>query len=84
MTPRPTELGCGELYEKVWAQPDASTSASARRLDSSDVDLLHRHHRLECAFGLDEARVHRWEIVPGERPRLLRRLHREFARGEVF
>jgi hypothetical protein len=29
------------------AQPVVSTSAPPRRLDGGDVDLLHRHHRLE-------------------------------------
>jgi hypothetical protein len=28
------------------------TSASPRRLDGGDVDLLHRHHRLERALCL--------------------------------
>ena len=28
------------------------TSASPRFLDGSNVDLLHCHHRLECALGL--------------------------------
>ena len=28
------------------------TSASARCLDGGDVDLLHRHHRLEGTLGL--------------------------------
>jgi len=29
------------------AQPVVSTSAPPRCLDGGDVDLLHRHHRLE-------------------------------------
>jgi tRNA A-37 threonylcarbamoyl transferase component Bud32 len=60
-----------------------------RVLISSYVRSYERH----TAERVDEARVRRWEIVnlaarlldevPGERPRLLQRLHREFARGEV-
>jgi len=34
------------------ALPVVATSASPRRLDGGDVDLLHRHHRLERALGL--------------------------------
>jgi tRNA A-37 threonylcarbamoyl transferase component Bud32 len=60
-----------------------------RVLISSYVRAYERH----TAERVDEARVRRWEIVnlaarvldevPGERPRLLQRLHKEFARGEV-
>src|SRR5215216_137616 len=28
-----------------------ATSTAARRLDCSDVDLFHLHHRIECALG---------------------------------
>jgi hypothetical protein len=52
-----------------------------------------RAYERHTAERVDEARVRRWEIVnlaarvldevPGERPRLLQRLHKEFARGEV-
>jgi tRNA A-37 threonylcarbamoyl transferase component Bud32 len=60
-----------------------------RMLLSSYVRSYERH----TAERVDEARVRRWEIVnlavrvldgiPGERPRLLRRLQKEFARGEA-
>ena len=60
-----------------------------RVLIASYVRSYERH----TAEPIDEARVRRWEIVnlaarlldevPGERPRLLQRLHREFARGEM-
>ena len=60
-----------------------------RVLLSSYVRSYERH----TAQRIDEVRVRRWEIVnlaarvldevPGERPRLLQRLHKEFARGEV-
>jgi len=59
-----------------------------RVLISSYVHSYKRH----ATGPIDEARVRRWEIVnlavrihdgvPGERPRLLRRLQQEFARGE--
>ena len=59
-----------------------------RLLISSYVRAYERH----AARPVDEARVRQWEIVnlavrmhdgvPGERPRLLRRLQQEFARGE--
>jgi tRNA A-37 threonylcarbamoyl transferase component Bud32 len=59
-----------------------------RVLISSYVHSYERHAK----GAVDEARVRQWEIVnlavrmhdgvPGERPRLLRRLQQEFARGE--
>jgi hypothetical protein len=52
-----------------------------------------RSYKRHSAARVDEARVRRWEIVnlalrvldeiPGERPRLFQRLHREFARREA-
>ena len=60
-----------------------------RVLIASYVRAYERH----TAERLGEARVRRWEIVnlvarlldevPGERPRLLQRLQREFSRGDV-
>ena len=53
-----------------------------------------RSYERNTAKPLDRARVYHWEIVnlavrvvddvPGERPRLLQRLRKEFARGEPF
>jgi hypothetical protein len=49
------------LAERVEFEPDVSAPTSAatlrffdsspRRLDRGDVNLLHRHHRLECTLG---------------------------------
>src|SRR5437764_4085558 len=33
-------------------RPRRPSSAASRRLDGGDIDLLHRHHRLEGALGL--------------------------------
>jgi hypothetical protein len=38
------------------AAVSAFRSASPRRLNGGDVDLLHRHHRLESAFCLTATR----------------------------
>ena len=51
-------------------------SAASRRLDRGDVDLLHRHHRLERALGLSAAGRHRVgqharSDLPGEAPAVL-------------
>ena len=61
-----------------------------RVLISSYVRSYERH----ATERIDEARVRLWEIVnlavrvndevPGERPRLLRRLQKEFARSEAI
>jgi phosphate:Na+ symporter len=58
------------------AQPVVSTSAAPRRLDGGDVDLLHRHHRLESALGLSATRRKRLSQracgdLPGEAPAVL-------------
>jgi len=61
-----------------------------RLLSSSYLRSYERHATVQ----IDEARVRDWEIVnlavrlqdevPGERPRLLQRLQKEFARGESY
>jgi hypothetical protein len=38
--------------EQVW-----ETSAAPRRLNRSDVDLLHRHHDFKCALGRRRIRI---------------------------
>ena len=53
-----------------------------------------RSYERHATERIDEARVRLWEIVnlavrvndevPGERPRLLRRLQKEFARSEAI
>src|SRR5690606_3142610 len=52
-------------------------SIAARRLDGGDVDLLHRHHRLECALGdrrvgaEDRFAQRNWGALPGDAPLVL-------------
>src|SRR5580765_1375149 len=60
-----------------------SVSAPARRFDRGDVDLLHRHHRLEGTLGLTAAgrkRVgeHARGDLPGEAPAVLAPTARAF------
>src|SRR5947207_597716 len=52
------------------------TSASTRCLDGGDVDLLHRHHRLEgtsCLSATDRKGIRQraWCDLPGEAPSVL-------------
>src|SRR5436190_12912352 len=56
--------------------PRRPSSAASRRLDGGDVDLLHRHHRLEGALGLSAAGRHRVGQrargdLPGQAPAVL-------------
>src|SRR5512141_1850393 len=58
-------------------------SAAPRRLDRGDVDLLHRHHRVEGAFGLSAAGRKRVGQrargdLPGESPAVLAPTARAF------
>jgi hypothetical protein len=43
-------LSCSPCASEMHAYEDA-TSTAARRLDCSDVDLFHLHHRIERALG---------------------------------
>src|ERR1700704_6068412 len=57
--------------------------AASRRLDFGDVDLLHRHHRVERAPGLSAAGRHRFGQhargdLPGEAPAVLAPAARAF------
>src|ERR1700693_4375504 len=62
-----------------FAQPITAleTSTAACRLDCSDVDLLHLHHRLECALGgcgigiRNRLRQNQWRNLPGHAPFVL-------------
>src|SRR5213592_2902240 len=73
---------------KTWGRVDADlarrrSSAASRRLDGGDVDLLHRHHRLEGALGLSAAgrqRVgqHARGDLPREAPAVLAPTARAF------
>src|SRR6266545_2236694 len=65
------------------ARPRLPSSAASRRLDDGDVDLLHRHHRLEGALGLSATGRHRvgqcaWGDLPGEAPAVLAPTARAF------
>src|SRR5882672_570018 len=71
----------------TWLHPDRAprrpSSAASRRLDCGDVDLLHRHHRLEGAFGLGATGRHRVGQrargdLPGEAPAVLAPTARAF------
>src|SRR5688572_22378389 len=58
------------------SQPVVSTSAPPRRLDGGDVDLLHRHHRLEgtrCLTSTSRKRLGQRARgdLPGEAPAVL-------------
>ena len=48
---------------RVDLAPAPPASAASRRLDGGDVDLLHRHHRLEGALGLYEGQ-NGWRLSP--------------------
>jgi hypothetical protein len=78
-------------------EPPPGTSLALRLLAKVGRGLLlssyaraYKHHASEP---IDPARLQRWEIVnlavrlidglPGERPRLLQRLRRQFARGDA-
>ena len=57
-------------------QASVSLSAAPRRLDGGDVDLLHRHHRLEAtpcllATGRQRLGQHARRDLPGEPPAIL-------------
>ena len=79
------------------AEPPPGTQLTLRLLAKIGRRLLissyMRSYERHAAEPIDEARLRRWEIVnlavrmhdgrPGERPRLLRRLQQEFARGEA-
>src|SRR5258706_11562671 len=59
------------------------SSAASRRLDGGDVDLLHRHHRLEGALGLSATGrqrlgQHARGDLPGEAPAVLAPTARAF------
>ncbi len=41
-----------DVIQDQWGQLGAFTSSPPRRLDGGDIDLLHRHHRLEGTLGL--------------------------------
>src|SRR5436190_6832371 len=63
--------------------PRRPSSAASRRLDGGDVDLLHRHHRLEGALGLSATGRHRVGQrargdLPGEAPAVLAPTARAF------
>ncbi len=65
------------------ARPRRPSSAASRRLDGGDVDLLHRHHRLEGALGLSATGRHRVGQrarcdLPGEAPAVLAPTARAF------
>src|SRR5580704_4125304 len=60
-----------------------ASSAASRRLDGGDVDLLHRHHRLEGALGLSSTGRQRVGQrargdLPGEAPAVLAPTARAF------
>jgi hypothetical protein len=79
------------------AEPPPGTQLTLRLLAKIGRRLLIssyvRSYERNTTGPVDEARVRQWEIVnlavrmhdgiPGERPRLLRRLQQEFARGET-
>src|SRR3954465_1487766 len=70
-TPRPTTRRAGGAKS-----PALHTSAPARGLDGGDVDLLHRHHRLECSPGFRATHrqrlgQHAWGDLPGDTPAVL-------------
>src|SRR5438552_14458359 len=63
--------------------PGTPSSAASRRLDGGDVDLLHRHHRLERALGLSATGRQRLgqrprRDLPGEPPAVLAPTARAF------
>src|SRR5213594_227118 len=65
------------------ARPRRLSSAASRRLDSGDVDLLHRHHCLEGALGLSATGRQRVGQrargdLPGEAPAVLAPAARAF------
>src|SRR6059036_508838 len=65
------------------ARPRLPLSAASRRLDGGDVDLLHRHHRLEGALRLSAAGRKRLGQrargdLPGEAPAVLAPTARAF------
>src|SRR5579859_1450322 len=60
-----------------------ASSAASRRLDGGDVDLLHRHHRLEGALrlsatGRQRVGQHARGDLPGEAPAVLAPTARAF------
>src|SRR3954466_6435722 len=63
----------------VGASPSwlAPTSTATCRLDFRNIDLPHRHHRVECAFGgsritiRDCLRQRDWRDLPGDSPFVL-------------
>src|SRR5437762_7647056 len=64
-------------------RPRRPSSVASRRLDGGDVDLLHRHHRLEGALGLSATGRHRVGQrargdLPGEAPAVLAPTARAF------
>jgi aminoglycoside phosphotransferase (APT) family kinase protein len=82
-------LGIGEPPPGTQLTLKLLAKIGRRVLISSYVRAYERH----AAEPIDETRVRQWEIVnlavrvldeiPGERPRLLRRLQKEFVRGEA-
>src|SRR3989442_10349346 len=65
------------------SRPRRPSSATSRRSDGGNVDLLHRHHRVEGALGLSATRRHRVGQrarcdLPGEAPAVLAPTARAF------
>ena len=48
---RPSSPTIPHIRRYAKAQPAPASSLAVRRLDGSDVDLVHRQHRLERALG---------------------------------